>query len=77
MCGYKKPVLHRTPAPPAAVKAANADSHLLCDGSGVLRHAEADGPRDAITQAQEHDMKSGGQKGLWKKGGKKPFSRRN
>ena len=28
-------------------------------------------------QAQEHDMKSGGQKGLWKKGGKKPFSRRN
>jgi hypothetical protein len=29
-------------------------------------------------QAQEHDMKSGGQKGMWKKGGgKKPLSRRN
>ena len=33
--------------------------------------------RLVFAQAQEHDMKSGGQKGLWKKGGKKPFSRRN
>ena len=36
------------------------------------------GLRMHALQAQERDMKSGGQKGMWKKGGgKKPFSRRN